>query len=104
MKIKRIIAVAGALTALTITGVGYTAHADPLSPLVPNPPFWCPGNGPGLSASGYGGYCEGKTFPDGTRLNVYRLGYFWQPIRCIIPDGSKTPPLAPPGGCGGLLG
>ena len=37
MKIKRIIAVAGALTALTITGVGYTAHADPLSPLVPNP-------------------------------------------------------------------
>jgi hypothetical protein len=39
-----------------------SAHAD-LSPYVPEPPFWCPGNGPGISASGYGGYCEGPTSP-----------------------------------------
>jgi hypothetical protein len=98
-----------ALAALVAGGVvaacalAPTAQAQ-LDPFVPDPPFWCPGNGPGLSASGYGGYCEGKTFPDGTRLNVFRIGYWWQPIRCIIPDGSMNPPLAGPGGCGGVLG
>jgi hypothetical protein len=78
------------------------AGAQP-DPYVPIPPFWCPGNGPGLSASGYGGYCEGRTFPDGTRINVYRIGYWWQPMRCIIPDGSINPPLAGPDGCGGAF-
>jgi hypothetical protein len=95
----------GGLAALTndALGVAPVANATP-DPYWPLPPFWCPGNGPGISASGYGGYCEGKTFPDGTRLNVWRMGYFWQPIRCIIPDGSINPPLAGPGGCGGALG
>jgi hypothetical protein len=80
------------------------AAAEP-DPLVPQPPSWCPGNPPGaISASGYGGYCEGKSFPDGTRLNAYAIGMFWQPMRCIIPNGSMTPPLAPPGGCGGIFG
>lgn len=72
-----------------------------LDPYVPNPPTWCPGGGGG---SGWGGYCEGKTFKDGTRLNLHRIGWAWQPLRCIIPDGSPFPPLAGPGGCGGALG
>ena len=98
---KRLILAALAAAALIFAP---SAHAD-LSPYVPEPPFWCPGNGPGISASGYGGYCEGRSFPDGTRLNdVWRMGYFWQPIRCIIPDGSINPPRAGPGGCGGALG
>jgi hypothetical protein len=104
MKIRRIFAAVIAAGVLAGTSPVTSVHADSMSPFVPMPPFWCPGNGPGLSASGYGGYCEGRTFPDGTRLNVYRIGYFWQPIRCIIPDGSINPPLAPPGGCGGVLG
>ena len=35
---------------------------------------------------------------------MWRMGYFRQPIPCIIPDGSINPPLAGPGGCGGALG
>jgi hypothetical protein len=93
------------ITALTAASLvlAPTAHALP-DPRVPSPPLWCPGNGPGISASGWGGYCEGQTFADGTRLNTWRMGYFWQPLRCIIPDGSMNPPLAGPGGCAGVLG
>jgi hypothetical protein len=77
------------------------AAAQP-DPHIPWPPIWCPGNGPGISASGYGGYCEGVSYPDGSRWNIYRIGAWWQPMRCIIPDGSMSPPLAGPGGCGGV--
>ncbi|MFN3005110.1 hypothetical protein [Mycolicibacterium wolinskyi] len=59
---------------------------------------WCPGGGAG---SGYGGYCEGVDFADGTRLNYFRVGAFWQGPRCIRVDGTPTPPEAPHG-CGGL--
>ncbi|MGV0853599.1 hypothetical protein [Mycolicibacterium phlei] len=98
----RFVSMVGALAAVAV-GLAGPAQAQP-DPYLPVPPFWCPGNPPGaISGSGYGGYCEGKTFPDGTRLNTWRLGAFWQPIRCIIPDGTPNPPLAPPGGCGGLL-
>ena len=91
----------GGLAALAIAlGTAPAANAMP-DPYFPQPPIWCPGNGPGISASGYGGYCEGRSYPDGTRWNVFRIGYFWNPMRCIIPDGSMNPPLAPPGGCGG---
>lgn len=69
------------------------ANATP-DPYWPLPPFWCPGNEGGI-------YCEGRSYPDGTRWNVFRIGYFWNPLRCIIPDGPMNPPLAPPGGCGG---
>lgn len=104
-KARRVLAAAAAALVLAGTGVLYAADAHALpDPLVPNPPFWCPGNGPGLSASGWGGYCEGRTFPDGTRLNTFRIGYWWQPLRCIIPDGTPNPPLAGPGGCAGVLG
>lgn len=99
---NRFVSMVGALAAVAV-GLAGPAQAQP-DPYLPVPPFWCPGNPPGaISGSGYGGYCEGKTFPDGTRLNTWRLGAFWQPIRCIIPDGTPNPPLAPPGGCGGLL-
>ena len=78
------------------------ASPSPGDPLVPNPPMWCPGNDPSVFvASGYGGFCEGRNFPDGTRWNTYRAGWFWQPLRCIIVDGTPFPPIAPPGGCGG---
>ncbi|WP_299558596.1 hypothetical protein [uncultured Mycolicibacterium sp.] len=98
----RILGVVAALFAVAVGTAGPVA-AQP-DPYVPIPPFWCPGNPHGaISGSGYGGYCEGKTFPDGTRLNTWRLGAFWQPIRCIIPDGTPNPPLAGPGGCGGFL-
>ncbi|AAN01894.1 hypothetical protein SEA_WEST99_53 [Mycobacterium phage West99] len=103
--VRRAAAALAAATVLLGTGAAYAteAHALP-DPRVPAPPFWCPGNGPGMSASGWGGYCEGQSFPDGTRLNTFRIGYWWQPLRCIIPNGSPTPPLAGPGGCGGVLG
>jgi hypothetical protein len=99
VKTESIIAVAGALTGGRLRGA-----RRPAQPLRAKPAVPVPRQRTRLVGSEYGGYCEGKTFPDGTRLNVYRLGYFWQPIRCIIPDGSMTPPLAPPGGCAGLLG
>lgn len=59
---------------------------------------WCPGGGGG---SGFGGFCEGSNFADGTRLNYFSAMGFWQGPRCIRVDGTPTPPLAP-GGCGGL--
>lgn len=59
---------------------------------------WCPGGGGG---SGFGGFCEGTNFPDGTRLNYFRALAFWQGPRCIRVDGTPNPPAAP-GGCGGL--
>ncbi|MFN6543891.1 hypothetical protein [Mycolicibacterium nivoides] len=111
----RILAAAASIAVFTCTGVGFAARAgaDPIivvvpapqpvqfDPYVPNPPAWCPGGG---SSSGWGGYCEGKTFKDGTRLNLHRIGFAWQPLRCIIPDGSPFPPVAGPGGCGGAHG
>ena len=97
-------------TAVALLGAGFVAAAalgvpaaaSPGDPFVPNPPMWCPGNDPNaFVASGYGGFCEGRTFPDGTRWNTYRVGFFWQPLRCIIADGTPFPPIAPPSGCGG---
>ena len=88
-------ALIGGLAALVIGLTTAPVASAELDPRIPQPPFWCPGNGPGISASGYGGYCEGRSYPDGTRWNVFRIGYFWNPLRCIIPDGSMNPPLAP---------
>lgn len=93
------------VTVLVATGIGYAARAEALpDPYTPVPPFWCPGNGPGLTSTGFASYCEGRSFPDGTRLNTYRIGAWWQPVRCIIPNGTIDPPLAGPGGCAGVLG
>lgn len=103
--VRRVLVTALAGGVIAGTGLVWADHAHALpDPHVPQPPIWCPGNGPGLSASGYGGYCEGQSFPDGSRLNVFRIGWAWQPMRCIIPDGTPFPPLAGPGGCAGVFG
>ena len=100
---KRILA--GALCAAAVVAgilAAPPADAAPGDPFVPNPPMWCPGNDPTVFvASGYGGFCEGRSYPDGTRWNTYRVGFFWQPLRCIIADGTPFPPIAGPVGCGG---
>jgi hypothetical protein len=98
----RIRAAVGCAVMAGALAVAPQAGASPGDPFIPNPPMWCPGNDPSaFVASGYGGFCEGRTFPDGSRWNTYRVGFFWQPLRCIIPNGSPFPPMAPPGGCGG---
>lgn len=76
------------------------AHAA-LDPYVPIPPVWCPGGG---GQSPWGGWCDGKTFPDGTKLHIANGMGFWLPIQCVIADAPAPPPLAPAGGCGGALG
>lgn len=89
-----------AVAAALILAPGAQAAPDPF---FPHPPHWCPGN-VAPNSSGLlrtGGFCEGQSFPDGTRWNAYRVGRLWLPLRCIVFNGSPTPPLAPPGGCGG---
>lgn len=102
----RRVAIAIVAAAAFIGGaIAYAVEATALPDVrVPAPPFWCPGNSGPISSSGYGGYCEGKPFPDGSKLNTWRLGVYWQPLRCIVPDGTPNPPLAGPNGCGGVLG
>lgn len=103
--LKRRIAV-GALLLGFLAGpvVSPVADARTGDPFVPHPPHWCPGNSDpntvGLLRTG--GFCEGQTFPDGTRWNALRVGRLWLPRRCIVFNGSATPPSAPPGGCGGV--
>ena len=94
---KKLLCSIAALALLTAPA----AQAD-TDQFMPQPPLWCPGNVPGTIVSlGYGGYCEGRSYPDGTRWNTYRIGWFWQPLRCVMFDGSFNPPTAPAGGCGG---
>lgn len=98
---RRIVAGTAATIVLTGTGIGWAnrAHAEQLDPHIPIPVLtWCPGGGGG---SGFGGYCEGINFTDGSRLNYARVLGFWQGPRCIFPDGTPTPPAAP-GHCGGI--
>ena len=89
-----------AAVALTFAPIG---QAYPGDPFVPHPPGWCPGNDDPntVGVLRTAGYCEGQTFPDGTRWNALRIGRLWLPRRCIVFNGSPSPPLAPPGGCGG---
>jgi hypothetical protein len=75
------------------------AWADPYGdPHLPDPSrLWCPGGG---TANYYGAYCEGISYPDGTRWNYYRTGWYWQPgPRCIVENSGIIPVLAP-NGCG----
>lgn len=83
--------------------VGPATDARANDPFVPQPPYWCPGNDDPNSVGFLrtGGFCEGQSFPDGTRWNTVRVGRLWLPRRCIVFNGSPTPPSAPPGGCGG---
>lgn len=89
------------------TGIGYAARAEALpDPYMPVPPLWCPGGG---TQTGWGGWCDGKTFPDGTKLHMDSfvapfVGRVWNPIVCVVADAPAPPPLAGPGGCAGVLG
>jgi hypothetical protein len=82
------------------------ANADMYDPHIPIPLLsWCPGGGIG---TGLGGYCEGASYPDGTRWNIAYgwapfVGRIQQPMRCIVFTGDPNPPLAGPGGCGGAV-
>lgn len=110
--VRRFLGATAAGAVLMGTGIAWADHAGADDIIVINPqprpaldaklpiPLigWCPGGGGG---SGFGGFCEGANFPDGTRLNYFSAMGFWQGPRCIRVDGSPTPPAAP-GGCGGL--
>ena len=80
-----------------ITSPKASAMPDPYMPL---PPVWCPGGG---GQSPWGGYCDGKTFPDGTKLHIANGMGFWLPVQCVIAGTPAPPPLAGPGGCGGFV-
>ena len=72
------------------------AMPDPYTPI---PPAYCAGGG---VQTPFGGFCDGKAFPDGTKLHIANGMGYWQPMVCIIADGGTTP--AGPGGCGGFVG
>jgi hypothetical protein len=96
-------ALAAALGALFSAGIltASRAEASPYDPYLPMPPVWCPGGGGGSS---WGGYCEGISYPDGTRWNINSfwapfVGVTWSPMKCVQFTGQPNPPLAP-NGCG----
>jgi len=66
------------------------------------PPNWCPGGG---ALTAWGGWCDGKTYPDGTKWHQDSywapfVGRVWNPIVCVLDGHPAPPPLAPPSGCG----
>lgn len=90
----------GGLAALAIAlGTAPAVHAN-YDPHIQIPPYWCPGGG---IFSGYGGYCEGPSYPDGTRWNFNQVMGFIPPMKCVVFTGQPNPPLAGPGGCGGAV-
>lgn len=96
----------GAALAAACIAVDPPAHADIIDPHIPIPALeWCPGGG---TLMGIGGYCEGQSYPDGTRWNIAYgwapfVGRITQPMKCIVYTGDPNPPLAGPGGCGGAV-
>lgn len=71
------------------------AHASPIDV---NPPIYCPGGG---ITTGWGGYCDGNPYPDGTRWHSDSfwapvVGLVWRPAMCVR-IGTTEPA---PGGCG----
>ena len=99
---NRLLAVLAAIAVL-VGGVftsAPTANAG-LDPYWPIPVFdWCPGGQGGAIVFGIGAiYCEGVSYPDGTRWQDIRTSVSVQ-TQCIIFTGQPAPPLAPPWGCG----
>lgn len=116
--VRRIIGLtAGTAIAFGVVGGGAmgptgTGNATPFPvpmPLDPHIPVaavdWCPGGG---SLNQWGGSCEGKTYPDGTRWNVAWADTGEEtvehPMKCVIHNGSPFPPAAGAGGCGRAIG
>lgn len=92
----------GAIAAAGILFGPAEAKAEP-DPFFPIPPVWCPGGG---TMTGWGGYCDGRPFPDGTKWHMDSfvapfVGRVWNPIVCVVHPAPAPPPLAGPGGCGG---
>lgn len=95
----RVLSVIGGATAAVGMLLAAPANADPHYPDADD--NICPGGGfDGMGA----GYCDGIKYPDGT---LWRQDYWTVPIvgrmsnlQCVAND-TPTPPLAPPGGCGG---
>jgi hypothetical protein len=90
-----------------IIAFAVAALSEPKSSASPGPDInpwimWCPGGGVQTS---WGGYCDGVTFPDGTKWHQDSfvapfVGRVWNPIVCVIANAPAPPPLAPEGGCG----
>jgi len=70
------------------------AHADSIfDPYMPIPALgWCPGGGVG---SGWGGFCDGRRYADGTFWHSANAMGFWLPTQCVIDNGTAMPPAAP---------
>ncbi|WP_396902487.1 hypothetical protein [Mycolicibacterium sp.] len=105
--VRRILCVILSLGVLFGIGAAWwitDAKAAP-DPYWPIPPVWCPGGG---TQTGWGGYCDGATFPDGTKWHTDNfvapfVGRVWNPIVCVVADAPAPPPVAGPGGCGGAV-
>lgn len=91
-----------AYAAFVLSGGRANAAPDPYWPV---PPVWCPGGG---TSTGWGGYCNGAVFPDGTQWHQDSfvapfVGRVYNPIVCVVANTPAPPPLAPAGGCGGQV-
>ena len=99
---KRFLTIAG-VSALAAAGMLTAARAEAQpDPYWPVPPVWCPGGG---TMTSWGGFCDGATFPDGTKWHMDSfwapfVGRVWNPIVCVVADAPAPPPLAGPNGCG----
>ena len=101
--LRATVTLGAALSAVVLAAMPEST-ASPYDPHTPIPALsWCPGGG---GSTGWGGYCECTSYPDGTRWNIAWgfapfAGTVWQPMKCVVFTGSPLPPLAGPGGCGG---
>lgn len=93
-------AVAGLLAAPMV--VTAEARAIPIGPdpYTPIPMMgWCPGGG---FATGFGAYCDGMRFPDGSYWHQSRILGFWR-MQCAVDNGTAIPDDAPVTGCGRVM-
>lgn len=88
-----------ALIVIALAAARPAKAENPYDPYIPIPALgWCPGGG--FGGAGWGGYCEGQTYADGTRWSMNTVLGYSQPMQCIVFTGQPMPPLAPPSGCG----
>lgn len=98
---KTLISIAAAAATAGALMLAPVASAD-LDPHMPIPGVgFCPGGGSDMV---FGGYCEGMSYPDGTRWQYVAgwapfVGHFWTGPNCIFWTGNPLPPLAPANGC-----
>lgn len=103
ISMKSVLAAAATIAAFVgATIVAPTASAD-FDPHYPIPAIdYCPGGQGGLFIFNIGdSFCEGASFDDGTRWHFERSTVHTG-MNCIFWTGNPLPPLAAPGGCGGV--